>query len=349
MSDNRLLTLKEIARELGVNYKTVHYYKDIFEEFVFIQFQGRRIRYLPENIFLIAKILELKDEWYCNEGIRDQFNSLKSENLKIYLSDDLDVWESGGLTDWRSGCLDVQRSGDLTDRMSGDPAGDPNEQSEDEEQSQQPIDQAALVSQLREEIQDQLNTLAADQVQNEVSRQLTQLLSTLEDCLLKMSSETNGAMTQVYKAIYQAQNGMQTLEDRLGKLEEALGEGRGELIELDQIDLNQLQLNKHNLEVEMDVDGQDRGPSISGEDEDCVPNHADLEFVRSSIQDGKPDKTAVIQWIIAEKERNPDLSYGQLAKILTNADIPTLSGRDEWSRAVVRNLAVISSPIQEVT
>ena len=79
---------------------------------------------------------------------------------------------------------------------------------------------------------------------------------------------------------------------------------------------------------------------MSEEDKDCVQTHADLEFVRASVQNGRPDKTAVIQWIMAEKERNPDMSYGHLATMLSEAGIPTLSGRDNWSRAVIRNLAV---------
>jgi len=46
MNEKSLLTLKQIADQVGVNYKTVYHYREVFEEFVKIQFQGRRVKYL---------------------------------------------------------------------------------------------------------------------------------------------------------------------------------------------------------------------------------------------------------------------------------------------------------------
>ena len=66
--------------------------------------------------------------------------------------------------------------------------------------------------------------------------------------------------------------------------------------------------------------------------------HADLDFVRASIFEGKPDKESVRQWLQKERQDNPGLSYATLAETLNLAGIPTLSGRDTWNRGTLRNL-----------
>jgi len=66
--------------------------------------------------------------------------------------------------------------------------------------------------------------------------------------------------------------------------------------------------------------------------------HADLEFVRASIFEGKPDKESVRQWLQRQRQENPGQSYATLAETLNLAGIPTLSGRDTWNRGTLRNL-----------
>lgn len=354
MGDNRLLTLKEISRELGVNYKTVHYYKDIFEEFVFIQFQGRRILYLPENINLFSKILELKDEGYSNEGIREIFFGMKSENLKIYLSGDLDDWMSGDLDVRRSRGLDVWRSGDLagwrSDYLTGDLSGcldgqsvsddvcDHASEAKDREpdKSDNEKELSLQISQLKDELLRELQTNLSREVDSTVQEKIKNLADALEDSLLKLTAEINGSLVQVYKAVNQIQEGLNNLDSRLEQLEKNLGIEATEGGELTDLELEKMQVRRPEINLEdKETILKEAGESLDPDDY----SYADLQFVKASINNGKPDRTTVIQWIRSEKEKDPDVSYGELANRLNDAGIPTLSGRQEWSRSVVRNLA----------
>ena len=62
--------------------------------------------------------------------------------------------------------------------------------------------------------------------------------------------------------------------------------------------------------------------------------------LRESIENGRPDRDVVVQWVMTQRETQPPPSYKKLAGILNEAKIPTLSGRDAWSRSTLRNLAV---------
>jgi hypothetical protein len=65
----------------------------------------------------------------------------------------------------------------------------------------------------------------------------------------------------------------------------------------------------------------------------------DLASVRASIVNRIPDKELLIQWVHAKRAEGLQAnSYRILANILNESGIPTLSGRDVWSRSTVRNL-----------
>jgi len=57
-----------------------------------------------------------------------------------------------------------------------------------------------------------------------------------------------------------------------------------------------------------------------------------LQIVINSIENSRPDRTAVIEWLVAEKTKNPFISFADLATMLDDAGVPTLSGRVGWNR-----------------
>ena len=84
-----------------------------------------------------------------------------------------------------------------------------------------------------------------------------------------------------------------------------------------------------------------REQGTQGPVEELTGDHqsqVDLEFVRQSICNCRPDKDTVTQWLIEEKARDEGVSFGDLADRLDRAGIPTLRGKFGWHRGVVGNL-----------
>ena len=136
------------------------------------------------------------------------------------------------------------------------------------------------------------------------------------------TTQVNGAITQLYKAIAELQLEYNDLHARLAHLEKELGATPAANPVLVELDLEAMQI------------------SLQKEKPAPLTQHATLDFVKASISDGKPEKLSVVQWIQAEKERNPSVSYGELAEMLDQAGIPTLRGSTGWHRGTIRNLIV---------
>jgi hypothetical protein len=184
---------------------------------------------------------------------------------------------------------------------------------------------------LKDQLISELCMLSKEQVDRSVREQIALLSAQLEDFFSELTSRLNASITQFYKAVHELQEGAAAIDQRLRKLEADLDlEDGGEMV-FTGLDLEQLQLESPRLTTR---------PEPKTKSGVVVFPHADLEFVRASIQDGKPDKEAVMQWIQAEKAKEPDVSYKELAERLDRAGIPTLRGQEGWNRGVVRNLAV---------
>ena len=78
------------------------------------------------------------------------------------------------------------------------------------------------------------------------------------------------------------------------------------------------------------------GIDSKGEDADS----GDLDAIRQSIAGNKPDSAVILEWIRANRIMSPSPSYGELAERLNSAGIPTLSGKGSWSKDNVRNLVM---------
>ena len=345
MAEKNLLTLREIAVELGVKYKTIHHYKEIFEDFLAIQYQGRKIRYLPINVDLFAKILELKDEKYSNEAVYESLKFWRSNNLTFYLSDcrsdcasdypsnHLSGGLSGGRSVHSSDCPSNELSGGPSDTASDTPGE--NSDTEHEQSSENNTWQIeSYISQLQSDLESQLYAKLEQQINENVEQQIKEIVSNLENCLLNLKGQINGSITEFYKAICQLQDGMKYLEEKLSLLQQDLGVEQLDQIKFPELDLNNMQIDTPNIGVECHTDDAQEDNTT----EDGL--HADLEFVRNSIREGKPDKEAVIQWIHAQRNNDPPVSYGEMANMLNQEQIPTMKGKEGWNRGTVRNLAI---------
>ncbi|EFI32725.1 hypothetical protein Dthio_PD0008 [Desulfonatronospira thiodismutans ASO3-1] len=252
---------------------------------------------------------------------------LTDDRIKGLTDEGMDGSVDGGMTGLRDDSMD----GVLDDGMDGlkDEPGEKGIQGSNLSESQ--------LLKLKDELQQELQATLPSQAELVVQEKNKTLADALEDTLLKLTAEINGSMVQVYKAITQIQQVMKNLEERLGQLENDLGADPAEGVELSDLDLEKMQVSHPSINI---ADAE----SIPEEAQEPAPlddyAYADLEFVRNSIHNGKPDKAAVTQWIRSEKEKDPGITYVELAKRLKDAKIPTLSGRDEWTRALVRNLAV---------
>jgi hypothetical protein len=187
------------------------------------------------------------------------------------------------------------------------------------------------MDQLKDQLVSELCLLSKEQVDRSVREQIALLSMQLEDFFAELASSLNASITQVYKAVHELQEGVSAIDRRLLKLEADLDVQAPEQMEFTELDLEELQLSSLRLSTR---------PMPNPESETPVFLHADLEFVRDSIRNGKPDREAVTQWVHAEKAREPDVSYAELAERLDRAGIPTLRGQEGWNRGVVRNLAV---------
>lgn len=149
-------------------------------------------------------------------------------------------------------------------------------------------------------------SLLASQIRTDILAHLAPTVTNLPGDLIP---QINAALTQFYKFAMGLSSRLELLEKEPGL----------ELQPMEaELDLQSLQIDQ-DAPVESYV-------------------HADLEFVRASIFEGKPDKESVRQWLQRERKENPGQSYATLAETLNLAGIPTLSGRDTWNRGTLRNL-----------
>ncbi|SMP80957.1 MerR HTH family regulatory protein [Desulfonatronum zhilinae] len=336
MSEKQLYTLKEIADELGVNYKTLFAYKDVFQEFMVIQLQGMKVKYLPENIDIFTRILVLREEGLGFEDIIKALKSNEPEGMGGNRSVDLSVGRSIDRSVDLSVCpsvdpsvcrsvdrsvgLSIDRSIDRSVGLSIDRSVDISEEQEsglndserdedDQDHIETAVDKSVVVPETQPEpIPSTKPGPDLEAIQDMLDHSLSRLESRILSEVSELLPQMNSALTQFYKFSYE-------LLARLEKIETDLGvEGKPMATELD----------LEAIQVRME-------PAYS---------HADLEFVKNSVHEGKPDKNAVRQWVLSERRRKPELSYSVLAVVLNDAGIPTLSGREGWNRGTLRNIVV---------
>jgi len=201
------------------------------------------------------------------------------------------------------------------------------------------------LAQLKDEIKKDLHeewATCSSQTEILVNEKIKIMADVLEDTFSKFTEEINGAMGRICKSINQIQGGVKNMDERLAKMENDLGVELSEGIE--QISLDPEKMEVTRPEIKIEFEDQVIQIILPTPDEE---SNVDLQFVKESVCDGKPDRMAVMQWIKSEKEKNSETNYAQLARILNDAGVPTMSGRDNWCRTVIRNMSLKLNDVPE--
>ena len=378
MTEKSLLSLREIASELNLNYSTILNFKNQLTSFLPKLNNGKNFAYYPETIEILQLISALREEGCTFDLIRDIFSQRKNLKHDPQLNEWVEEIIAKYAHYWSHECAHKcasvnkhtqayasvhQHTPDYTSVRQyapecasvhlKEPAQtgiDKHEEAytgtDQHEQAytgaNQETPEAASDEHIEKIIEQRLNQAkneilveVLNNVDEKVRERTPDIQDRLENALLQYKAGINGAMTQIYKAIQELQEGIQALDQRLGHLERELENEQGETIHLKELDLEALQIQS----VEINILNQNN-PEEEYTKEDRPTPEINLEQVQSSIYNGRPDREAVIEWIMEEKAKDPNVSYGELARRLNDAGIPTLSGRDTWCRTVVRSLAI---------
>src|SRR6056297_303028 len=94
MNEKNLYSLKEIAEELGINYKTLLSCKDRFNDFVYGVPFGRVARYSEDFVDFFKLVFALFDEGYSTEKIRNLLlNGVRSKE-DAFIEPWLETWRT---------------------------------------------------------------------------------------------------------------------------------------------------------------------------------------------------------------------------------------------------------------
>ena len=321
MTEKSLLSLREIARELNLNYRTMLNYKNQIQHLLPEKTDGQISKYPSECIDLFRLVSALRDEGFTFEMIRTALISKKSPAEDSEINEWISLW-ADKLAEYDVSCsklVETDQDEHGVNRTCPDESGliqitpDKSEQihcSTDEPGSARIDSDQPTPSQTDP---DQHRPIRADPDLSRLTQTLTNLQAQLTDLAASLPGDLvpqiNAALTQFYKFALEISARLELLEKELG-------------------------LEPQPMETELDLQSM----QIDQDEPTESYVHADLEFVRASIFEGKPDKESVRQWLQRERQENPGLSYATLAETLNLAGIPTLSGRDTWNRGTLRNL-----------
>ena len=376
MSDKSLLSLREIAGELNLNYKTILNYKNQIGPFLPGLFDGKNFRYFPDCIEILRLIDALRNEGYTFLMIRDIFTQKQTisndPHIKDWIDDclsqfahhwvDEDGIEQTGIDQGEPAGANIDAdkpecSGPtMNDPVCSDTDGDggestgadwntPGDAATDEAMpdyfgmDQNELPQSGLDANgwkwVKEDISRQFSGVVNDLVDEKFLCIQEVLSNTLTGIFQRMATENNIAITAICEVIEEIQQGLQAVDARLSALEEELGTETDGPIDMYRIEAGELQVSLPEIELDIELP-RDKIPEPS----EGAPDPHGLAGIRQSIENGRPDRDTVVQWVMTQRETQPPPSYKKLAGILNEAKIPTLSGRDAWSRSTLRNLAV---------
>lgn len=326
MTEKSLLSLREIAQELNLNYRTMIDTKNQFNKFLFGQSDGQNIKYSSECIDFFRLIFALREEGYTCEMIRrtllKKMPMPEDEQLKewveSYAAKYADRWmkmdnDGGGWTKMdEDGCgwMGMDEDGGREMNADADGEGWTDEDGDGGRWTKMDQDDSGSLHTFKSEIDSHL----AD-----IQEQIKALQASHGSDMSTLAAQVNASVTQIYKALHELQSQTQSIDERLRHLEGELNLEPGPKFEFSELDLEQLQVQLAS--------------------EEARTSHADLDFVLASISDGRPNKEAIVQWVWAERERDPSVSYARLVEMLDREGVPTLSGREGWNRTSLRNLA----------
>lgn len=244
MAEKSLLTLREIAEELGVNYRTIIDYKNHFRKYINLSFDGQSLRYEIDYIDFFRLILAFKEEGYSISMVKMSLSGHivpSQQYLQEWVQRWMDMSIQGGMDGGAQtnldGCVHPHLDGGIHPQMERgvhpsldgcnhpsvdgdhDPQSSMGNDAQEEDVSRRDIE--SRLSQLKADLQAQIQSTVDGQLEQTLNRHIMDLKSNLEQVLLNMSAEINGPLTQFYKQITEIQDGLRTLEARLCHLESA--------------------------------------------------------------------------------------------------------------------------------
>jgi hypothetical protein len=360
-----------------VNYRTLVSCKNRFEGFVHGVPVGRIARYPEDFVDFFRLVFALFDEGYTTGKVQDLLlNGVESEedafieswleewrvNLRLTLPDDGDDVElsddgmtertderTDGLTDGRTDeGMDGGRDGGTDEPMNGRTDGPMNggtDGSTDDWMDEE------MKRCLDERMKFELLNLK-DQTQQAAFGILRTYFTNLETTLQKTTTQTNIAITALCESTQDIRNGLLSINDRLARLEQDLDVEAAEPLEIYEVDARNYQVDLPEISLPDMIStsaaalkpGSDTGletnPEHTPQDHSDIDDH-DLVAVRASIANGIPDREILVDWAMAKRQEDENTySYSALARIMNEEGIPTMSGRENWSRSTVRNLLV---------
>jgi hypothetical protein len=197
---------------------------------------------------------------------------------------------------------------------------------------------------------DEVKQLWLKEVEVLIRSLLTEQSESTQRVLQKSTTQTNIAITALCESTQDIRNGLLSINDRLARLERDLDVEAAEplgIYEVDarnyQVDLPKISLPDMTPPSTADLEsGSDPGSETTPDPIPRLHDH-DLGSVRDSIVNGIPDRDVLVDWAMEKRQEDENThSYSALARIMNEQRIPTMSGRDKWSRSTVRNLLVRS-------
>jgi hypothetical protein len=413
MNEKSLLSLREIARELNLKYKTVLNFKNQLEPFLPGVFDGRNFKYFPDSkdiLELIAALREegftfsmikeiflgnhkvendpLMNEWICEcidnhrhhwvqvDGSAcasmdqygsacaslDQYRPIQANPVQskpgqtstdqpepIQASMDLNMPVYAGMDAKGFICTGMDVAGfgranpDQDKPAQADTDQSKSECSDPDQDAPEHVDSdkdglahsgADVAAQILAGM-DQAKKVWLKEVEALLGSLLTEQARMLQHTLQKMATQSNIAITALCEAAEDIRTAVLNLDTRLSRLERDLDVDVADPMELYQVEAGNYQVDLPEIAMP-DMKPAAREPAGEKEAE-AEPD--DLALLRDSIDNGIPDRNLLVQWVLAKREEDLQAhSYRILAGMLTKGGIPTLSGRDTWSRSTVRNL-----------
>jgi len=286
-NDDAYITLKEISETLGENYSTIRHYKRLFNVYLDARVFGRCVRYARHNVDLFRDILDLKEDGYSNDEIEKELQDKKIKR---------------------------QRDNEVSEQVSEEVSEEVSEQVSEEVSRQ-------ASKQVSEEVSEQMSKEVSEQVSNQVSKEVLQkvhervIAPLLQDlladrqCLIgyleKLTESINSSLVVLQENQQKIYQRIIAVNQKVVSMETALGVESGE-------DLIKEDFDPGDVDIILDVGHLPEFSMIGAypdmEEESVEPLVVDesLQPVIESIENSKPDKTAVLDWLVAEKEEKGD-------------------------------------------
>jgi hypothetical protein len=169
---------------------------------------------------------------------------------------------------------------------------------------------------------------------------------TIQGIFQKTTTQTNIAITALCESNQDIRKGLLAINDRLSRLEQDLDVEASAPLEIYEVDARNYQVDLPEISLpDMPAPSpvtSETNPEPTPQDPSDSDDH-DLAAVRDSIVNGIPDRDVLVDWAMDKRQEDETTySYSALARIMNEEGIPTMSGRENWSRSTVRNLLVRS-------